>query len=79
MKKWKDIPGNEKWMIALIALLLLGIIIRWGFVKDGIGRGFDWFKKEIPADSTELNLMIPPDTFPPEQPEILPVPAPENE
>ena len=79
MKKWKDIPGNEKWMIALIVLLLLGIIIRWGFVKDGIGRGFDWFDRDTPADSTELELTIPSDTFPPEQPEILLVPAPENE
>ncbi|MDL2230416.1 hypothetical protein LJB87_01325 [Alistipes sp. OttesenSCG-928-L06] len=52
MKKWKDIPSTEKGMIALIVLLLILVVLRWTAVKEGISRGFDWFDKDVPADST---------------------------
>ena len=71
MKKWKDIPATEKGMLIFIAILLLAIIVRWGAVKEGISRSFNWFGDDAPADSTELKITIPADTFPPAQPEVL--------
>ena len=46
MKKWKEIPPKERWMIVIILLLLIGIATRWAAVKEGIGRGFEWFDRE---------------------------------
>jgi hypothetical protein len=43
MKKWRDIPRGEKWMLAIIALLLVGVLIRAAAVGEGIRRGFGWF------------------------------------
>jgi hypothetical protein len=83
MKKWKDISNNEKWMMILIVLLLIGIIIRWAAVKDGISRGFNWFGDEetetVPPDSTQLEMIVPPDTFPIDQQDIQLITDPENE
>ena len=70
MKKWKDVPRNEKWMMVIIVLLLIAVLIRWNYTKEQIGRGFHWFRSdEIPVDSLELDLTIPRDTFPVEQPD----------
>jgi hypothetical protein len=46
MKKWKDLPRNEKWMLVIIVLLLIGIATRWAVVKEGVGRGFEWFNRD---------------------------------
>lgn len=43
MKKWKEMPKNEKWMIVIILLLALGIFTRWDQVKKGIGDSFSFF------------------------------------
>jgi hypothetical protein len=45
MKKWKDIPRNEKWMFIAIVILLIAVLIRWTAVKEGVSRGFEWFDK----------------------------------
>ena len=79
MKKWKDIPATERGMLIFIVILLLAVIVRWNAVKEGIGRGFGWFDRDAPAASTELEITIPADTFPPAQPDIQVMPAPENE
>jgi hypothetical protein len=37
MIKWfKERSTQEKWMIALIAMLLLGIAVRWSFIKSEV-------------------------------------------
>jgi len=46
MKRWRDIPRRERWMLVLIALLLLAVLSRWAAVGEGIGRGFRWFFEE---------------------------------
>ncbi len=53
MKKWKDIPRNERWMIVIILLLLIGIAIRWTAVKEGVGRGFDKLRRDTPQTEIE--------------------------
>lgn len=51
MKKWKDIPRNERWMIVAIAVLLLAVLLRWAAVKEGVARGFKWFDRTENAES----------------------------
>jgi hypothetical protein len=46
MKKWSDIPRNEKRMMLIILLLALAVLSRWAAVKEGIGRGFGWFLRD---------------------------------
>lgn len=29
----------------LAIVLIIGIIVRWGFVKEGVTRGFNFYKK----------------------------------
>ncbi len=53
MRKWKDIPRNERWMIVIILLLLVGIAIRWTAVKDGVGLGFDKLRRAAPQTEWE--------------------------
>ncbi len=45
MKKWKERPRNERWMIAVIVLLLIAVAIRRTEIREGISRGFHWFDK----------------------------------
>ena len=33
-------------MIVVVAILLIGIAIRWSAVREGIGRGFEWFDRD---------------------------------
>lgn len=40
MKKWKDWSSQEKCMVVIILLLLIGIITRWEYVKKGITDSF---------------------------------------
>lgn len=41
MIKWlKERSAPEKWMLALIAMLLIGIALRWTFVKKEAGDAF---------------------------------------
>ncbi|MCD8184930.1 MAG: hypothetical protein LUD68_00260, partial [Rikenellaceae bacterium] len=72
MKKWKDTPPNEKWMMVFIVLLVFGILLRWTAVKEGIFRGFTWLGSEktesVSTDSPELVL---PDAVPEAAPDSL--------
>ncbi|MEE4198076.1 MAG: hypothetical protein V2I54_10560 [Bacteroidales bacterium] len=43
MNKFKDLRFNEKLLIALAILLLLGILLRWPQVKKGILKGWGYF------------------------------------
>lgn len=54
MKKWKEITKSEKWMLAIIGLLLVGLILRWDFVREHVGKSFNWFERReapVPADT----------------------------
>ena len=84
MKKWKELSGTEKGMLILIVVLLIGIVLRWGSVRDGIVRAFKWYdaddtEQTVPADEPPVEMTIPADTFPPEEAEVILLPGTENE
>lgn len=69
MLKWlKARTRQEKWMIAVIVMLLIGIALRWGFIKKEAGEAvrdrIDLFRAPEPktdslngpADSGDLPL-----------------------
>ncbi len=33
---WRERSSQEKWMIALIAMLLVGIVVRWTWVSSEV-------------------------------------------
>lgn len=41
MRKLKNLSLNEKLMISFVVILLLGIAVKWGKVKDGFFKGFE--------------------------------------
>lgn len=44
LKEWyKSQPEMVRYSIWLGLILIIGIIIRWDFVRDGICRGFAYF------------------------------------
>ena len=45
MKKWKDISKNEKWMLVIMLLLIVGIALRWNHVKTELAEAFSWFNR----------------------------------
>ncbi|MDR0955148.1 MAG: hypothetical protein LBM20_07205 [Rikenellaceae bacterium] len=63
-ERWKKLSSQEKWMIALIVLLLIGAVLRWGAIKEGVQKGFGRFREE-PAQA------IPADSVPEDQPDAL--------
>ena len=40
IKWWRERPTQEKWMIALIAILLVGIVVRWAWVSSEVAGAF---------------------------------------
>jgi hypothetical protein len=40
IKWWKARSRQEKWMIAIIVMLLIGVVVRWGYVKREAGEAF---------------------------------------
>lgn len=61
MKKWNEVTKGEKWMFAIIGLLLVGIILRWDFVKEHVGKSFNWFEKrnkEVSAPAAETTAQV---------------------
>ena len=44
-------------MIALIVVLLLGIILRWSAVRNGISRGFNWFGDDETEEMLSTNAV----------------------
>jgi hypothetical protein len=44
-QKFKQLSSNERGMIIFVIILLFGIFLRWGYVKQSAQRGFDFFLK----------------------------------
>jgi flagellar biosynthesis/type III secretory pathway M-ring protein FliF/YscJ len=38
IKWWKERSTQERWMLALIVVLVIGIIVRWAWVSDEISN-----------------------------------------
>ena len=63
MIKWfKERTRQEKWMLALIAVLLIGVVVRWGFIKKEAGDAFrhriEHFKKPEPPVTASDTLSV---------------------
>ncbi len=45
IKEWwgKQTPTAQIFMV-LVVILIIGIIIRWDFIIESVGNGFDFFK-----------------------------------
>ena len=43
MRKFKDLRFNEKLLVALAVMLILGIILKWPQVREGFIKGFQRF------------------------------------
>ncbi len=37
-KMWKNLSGQEKGMVLIIIMLLIGVMLRWGFIKKEAGE-----------------------------------------
>lgn len=59
MIKWlKERTKHEKWMLAMIVVLIIGIVVRWGFIRSEAGEAFksriEHFKKhDAPAPAAD--------------------------
>ena len=58
IKWWRERSTQEKWMIALIAMLLVGIVVRWAWISQEAAAAFrDRFsptEQTAPTDSLPL-------------------------
>ena len=43
MRKFKELRFNEKLLIAMAILLLVGILFKWPLVKEGFQKGWESF------------------------------------
>lgn len=43
MRRLKDLKFNEKLLIAMAILLIIGIALKWPQVKEGFIKGFEYF------------------------------------
>ena len=43
MRKFKELRFNEKLLLVLAIMLILGIILKWSQVKEGFVKGFQRF------------------------------------
>lgn len=41
---WQGQSSTTQGFIILIVFLIIGIIIRWDFIMESVGNGFDFFK-----------------------------------
>ena len=41
---WNNQSSTTQVFLALIVFLIIGIIIRWDFIMEGVGNGFEFFK-----------------------------------
>lgn len=41
---WQNQSSTTQGFIILIVFLIIGIIIRWDFIMESVGNGFDFFK-----------------------------------
>lgn len=51
MRKFKDLRWNEKLLIAMAILLIVGIIIKWPKVKEGIVKSAERFGISIQQEN----------------------------
>lgn len=51
----RKLNRNEKLMIALIIVLAIGVILRWGFIKKEVS---DSFKERFAPDKHETEIII---------------------
>jgi hypothetical protein len=55
LKWWRGLATQEKWMVALIAMLLVGVAVRWAWVSDEVaGAWRDRFTE--PTEQTDSLL-----------------------
>ncbi|MDR2026954.1 MAG: hypothetical protein LBQ01_05255 [Prevotellaceae bacterium] len=43
--KFKELSLNVKLFIALAIILIIGIVLRWNYIKHEAARSFDFFKR----------------------------------
>jgi type II secretory pathway component PulM len=48
MKFWKKLSPNEKVMLLFTIALLLGILLSWQRIAEGLKKGFEPYLKEAP-------------------------------
>lgn len=46
IKKFKQLSLNIRLLIALIIILIIGIILRWDYIKHEAARSFNFFKHD---------------------------------
>ncbi|MDR2882542.1 MAG: hypothetical protein LBU98_01985 [Alistipes sp.] len=50
---WRERPAQEKWMIALAVLLIIGIVVRWTWVSGEVAGAFrERFSAPAPTERT---------------------------
>ncbi len=64
MIKWlKNRTKPEKWMLAMIVILLIAVVTRWGFIKkeagDAIRHRIEYFNKPDRRDSAPARDSLP--------------------
>jgi hypothetical protein len=52
IEKFKQLSLNIKLLIALVIILIIGIILRWNYIKHEATRSFNFFKHD--KDTTEI-------------------------
>ena len=50
-KKFSERSNTEKAFIVLIIIAVIGIILRWGFIKSEVERGLKFFRKDTTEES----------------------------
>jgi hypothetical protein len=53
MKKFKDLSLNIKLFILLAVISVIGIILRWDFIKSEAVQSFKFFKKDADTISVK--------------------------
>lgn len=59
MKWLKERSRQEKWMLALIVVLLVGVIVRWGFIREEAGKAFQDRIDHFKAPQQRVDTLLP--------------------
>ena len=46
LRKFSERSNTEKTFIVIIIIVIIGIILRWGFIKSEVERGLKFFDKD---------------------------------
>lgn len=49
IEKFKQLQNTEKVMIGMIIILAIMVLLNWKKVSEGLNKGYNPVKKEIPA------------------------------